>query len=247
MHFTPQPPQLSGSLVVRVHTPAQLLSPAAQAHMPPVQLWPDEQVIAQPPQLPELDLVSTQAPPQLVRPGPQAAWQAPPEQTWPAAQLVPQAPQLRGSLARTTHCAGEPQATVPAAQPQVPLPHTMPPVQEAPQAPQLLSSDFVSTQDPAVREPSAATRRCRPPGYRSGWLRRSCCSCRSYPDRSGGRRTRPRTGSGPPDTGTGRRHSLRLRCSAGRSPQLPSSDVWSTHEPLHEIRPAPQPAWQPPD
>jgi len=47
--------------------------------------------------------VFTQAPPQLVSPGPQSPTQRPMPHTWPMRQLVPHEPQFAGSLSVLTH------------------------------------------------------------------------------------------------------------------------------------------------
>lgn len=78
--------------------------PDGQLQLPFVQTWPPAHATPQAPQFALLALVSTQAPPQLVKlPAPpsamvvQPALHAPWLQTWPAVHLTPQAPQFAGS------------------------------------------------------------------------------------------------------------------------------------------------------
>jgi len=66
---------------------------ATQAPVPSAGL----QTVEQPPQWLGSTEVSTQAPEQFVRPGPQLVAQVPAAQTCPAAQAWPQLPQLLGS------------------------------------------------------------------------------------------------------------------------------------------------------
>src|SRR5205085_257891 len=101
--------------------------------------------------------MSTQLPPQAVRPAPQETWHCPPAQTLPAPQACPpgppQTPQLLGSFCRSLQ-AIEPlvwvQAVSPAAQTTLQTPATQPwpEGQALEQVPQLLGSFWASLQTP---------------------------------------------------------------------------------------------------
>jgi hypothetical protein len=90
--------------------------------------------------------VSTHEPPQLVSPGPQAAWQTPALHTVPAPHGDSHAPQWCGSLLRSTQTPE--QLPIPRGQVQLPPMQALPPVQAWPQAPQCTGSPWRSTHAP---------------------------------------------------------------------------------------------------
>jgi hypothetical protein len=95
---TPQPPQLRGSLLVSVHWPMQVVSPAPHAHMPFTHDAPVPQIVPQAPQSNGSFIRSTHALLQFVSPLPQLVVHTPEEQTWPVPHAIPQPPQFLGSL-----------------------------------------------------------------------------------------------------------------------------------------------------
>jgi hypothetical protein len=99
--MVPQPPQLTGSLLVSVQTLLQSVCPVRQAHALPWQIWPVAHGLAHPPQFLASVAVSVQVPRQLVVPAGQLLPQPPLMQSWPAAHGVKQAPQLFGSAPRS--------------------------------------------------------------------------------------------------------------------------------------------------
>ncbi len=134
--------------VTAVHCGCEAQGNSRAEQAPPTQAKPEPQATPQAPQLAGLLLVSTQEPPQLVRPAWQLTAQVPAEQTWPAAHAVPQAPQFPSSAWVSRQV--PPQLVRPAWQerPQVPPAQTWPAGQAVPQAPQLASSAWVSRQVP---------------------------------------------------------------------------------------------------
>ncbi len=72
------------------------------AHLPAAQRWPAAQALAQVPQWARLVWVSTQVPPQVLRPAGQVTAQVPAEQTSPFLQALAQPPQLAASVLRLT-------------------------------------------------------------------------------------------------------------------------------------------------
>ncbi|HEY7033529.1 MAG TPA: hypothetical protein VH482_19490 [Thermomicrobiales bacterium] len=118
------------------------------------------QALPQVPQLASFVSVSTQTPPQLVRPGQHTwqalsahrnwsagHWQTPLAQLVPPKQAVPQAPQLALSLAVFTHWPA--QRVCPLGQAHTPLAQLVPPPQIVPQVPQLFASERTSMQPPS--------------------------------------------------------------------------------------------------
>jgi hypothetical protein len=96
----PQPPQLSGSVLVGTQAPLHGEKPLAQTHVPPSQLWPPPHGWPQVPQLSASLAVVAHVPPHKSDPGGQlqpASAQVPP------LHPLPQAPQLDGLVWRSTH------------------------------------------------------------------------------------------------------------------------------------------------
>ena len=108
-HCLLQPLQLLGSFAMSAQRESHGAKPAVheKPHFESLQVaLPCAGIghaLPQSPQLPGEEVVSMQAPPQLLVPVAQVALQLPSEHTKPAPQAVPQAPQCAGSLCRSMH------------------------------------------------------------------------------------------------------------------------------------------------
>ncbi len=152
----PQVPQFAESVSRRTHAPPQGENGAVQVipHLLPLQTAPPldgtGQAFPQAPQLPALDVVSTQAASHDMVPGGHRSRHWPPKHVLFAPHLTPQPPQLLGSMLVAMHA--EPHRVRPALQlkSQAPLAQTATAsagaTQALPQAPQFIGSAFSSTQ-----------------------------------------------------------------------------------------------------
>jgi hypothetical protein len=149
---TPQPPQLTGSLVVSVHAPTPVPQTVGavdgHAHALPVQLAPVGQTLAQPPQCDGSLVVSKQLAPHLVCPPVQTQLLA--IQTVPPVHVAPHDPQFALSLVVSVQAPGTAPQTVGrvAGQAHAPPPQVAPVGQVAPQPLQFAGSLVTSTQRP---------------------------------------------------------------------------------------------------
>jgi hypothetical protein len=140
----PHAPQSCGSLLVSTHAAPHEVSPAAQAHMPPVHVSVPPQAWPQPPQFCGSVDVFTQLCPHRVKPAVHMPTQVPISQSGIVApQTCPHMPQLDGSLASDRQIPL--QSVVPSGQAQAPPAHVSPEAQAWPHAPQFCGSVAVAT------------------------------------------------------------------------------------------------------
>jgi hypothetical protein len=107
LHAAPHAPQFAASVNTSTQALPQDVFPLGQPHAPARHVCIVPQVCMHDPQLALLDDVSTQTPPQFVRPGPQTALHAPPLHTLSFGHALWQPPQLAGSVVGSTHAVSQ--------------------------------------------------------------------------------------------------------------------------------------------